>query len=57
MTGDICRCRPGSGRLCEVCLAANAAPHQRRQRPPLTDAIRDELRLLGLTDHQIEQLR
>jgi hypothetical protein len=56
MTGPMCRCRPGSGRLCDWCLARKPAVDRHRERPTVTDAVRDELRLLGMTDKEIEEL-
>jgi hypothetical protein len=61
MTDDIwegvCRCRPGAPALCPVCRAAKPTPDQHHERITImTDAVRDELRLLGMTDEEIDEM-
>jgi hypothetical protein len=56
---NVCRCRAGSGVRCDRCLrlARKPAPDRHRERPAMTDAVRNELKLLGMTDTEIEELR
>jgi len=52
----MCHCRLG-GPLCAVCLARKPAPVRvGRDMTVDPDDLRDELRLLGLSDEEIEEL-
>jgi len=53
---QMCHCRLG-GPLCAVCLARKPAPVRvGRDMTVDPDDLRDELRLLGLSDEEIEEL-
>jgi hypothetical protein len=52
----ICQSRLGAGRLCDICLRAKPAGAAYRELTVDPDDLRHELRLLGMSDEEIQEL-